>query len=287
LSTLVLPLLASAAQGDHEKAPTLGSVTRVQADRSGVSELVLHEQAVVDTTKPGSVTIKGAGRLVGMWLQQQDGPGLLVGYRLPAFAGGKQVTFGSSADCNAPSDDGLSLVPSCGSGPTVLPPGRYTLTVLADGAPLTVTVRAKGVSAGEVLVRPATPLASVQKALPVREDAGSAVTFGDSADLGTVTRTVVLAAVASPAQEGVELASVCRRDDAGTAPLAYGPACTGGSQGGYAYHGQLAGESLSGAGAFASSSTTEHTGPVGLGGSFADSAGVRLQQALGVWLAQD
>jgi hypothetical protein len=145
LSTLVLPLLASAAQGDHEKAPTLGSVTRVQADRSGVSELVLHEQAVVDTTKPGSVTIKGAGRLVGMWLQQQDGPGLLVGYRLPAFAGGKQVTFGSAADCNAPSDDGLSLVPSCGSGPTVLPPGRYTLTVLADGAPLTVTVRAKGV----------------------------------------------------------------------------------------------------------------------------------------------
>jgi hypothetical protein len=121
----------------------------------------------------------------------------------------------------------------------------------------------------------------------VREDAGSAVTFGDSADLGTVTRTVVLAAVASPAQEGVELASVCRRDDAGTAP----PGVRAG------VHGRLPGRLRLpraarwgvplGSGAFASSSTTEHTGPVGLGGSFADSAGVRLQQALGVWLAQD
>ncbi len=287
LSALLLPLLAVTAHAEHEKASTLGSVTRVQADRSGVTELVLHEQAVVDTTRSGSVTIQGAGRLVGMWLRQQDGPGLLVSYRLPAFAGGEQVTFGSSAGCEPTSDDALALVPSCGSGATVLPPGRYSLTVLADGAPLTVTLHADGPAASEVRVRPKTFLESVQKPLPIREDAGSAVTFGDTAHLGAVTRTVVLAAVHSPAQEGVELASVCRRDDEGTTPAAYGPQCPGGSEGGYAYRARLGDETLAGAGAFGSSSTAEHTGPVGLGGSFADSAGVRLREALGVWLAQD
>jgi hypothetical protein len=151
-----------------------------------------------------------------------------------------------------------------------------------------IALRLRGLDEGTATVRPTTVLASEQKSLPVRETGGSSlVTFGDVADVGGPAQTFVVARAKATSGSLVKEASVCQREDDGAAPLAYGPHCPGGSAGGYQYQLGLAGEQMSGAGAFASSSSTEHSGPVGLGGSFGDSSGVQLEQALGVWLARD
>jgi len=283
-----MPLLAVPAAAGHSSAVELTAVTSVVTTHSATVDVVLRDDARVSTAPadPG-VRFTGRGRLLGLWL---DRPGssadVLTSYRLPAFAGGDQVTYGStSGECAAAIEDGLPLDYECSGGQEVLlSAGRYRMTVLADGEPIRVTLSLTGLKKGEVTVRPSRRLASIQKPLPVREDAKALVTFGDTADLGGPTENIVVARAEAGDGSVVQESSLCRREDDGaTPPLGYGPTCPGGTSGSY----QLTVAGMGISGAFASSSSSAAGGPIGLGGSFDDSGGVRFGSALGVWLARD
>lgn len=291
---VALPLLALPAAGEHDGAVRLAPVTYVETSRSGTVDVVLHRDARV--TLSGSdlgVRFAGRGRLLGLWLERDGGFGdRVVSYRLPAFAGGEQITYGSSPapECTSTPSSTVPLYTECAAQEpqeALLRAGRYRLTVLTDGEPVRVTLRLRGLSGRETTVRPHRPLASRQQVLPVREDASAAMTFSDSVDLGTPAETFVVARAKATGAAALRGASVCRReDDAPAPPLAYGPSCPGGTSGAYAYTVDAGGQSYGLVGAFASGSSQEHRGPIGLGGSFTDSGGVQLEQALGVWLAR-
>lgn len=283
-------LLASSAvpaAADRGEDVRLVGVTQVVTSTSGTLDVVLPRTARVDLRR--GVRFEGAGRLLGLELVRMPGSagpwGYLQSYRLPAFAGGEQVTWGSTpaAECRSTPSEQLPLWSDCtGAQPPTaieLPAGRYRLTLLSDDRPIRVTLVLQGLEESTTL-RPTTSLASVQKQLPVREQAaGGAVTFGDSADLGAPVRTLLVAR--ADRSGAAQWASSCTRPDAGTAPGAFGPHCPGGSSGSFSYS---AGSLLAGGSAFASSSSADDHGVVGLGGSFAGSEGVRFEQALGVWL---
>lgn len=260
LSSLTLPAAASTAP-----PVVMTETVSVQTSRSSVIDVLLPEDATVSSSaRSAGVRFDGPGRLVGVWLERRDSAGdFLTSYRLPAFAGGKQVTYGSG----------------------VLREGHYRLTVLTDGRPLRITLRLDGLAAGRTTLRPRDLLDSTQKTLPARESlATSLVTFGGVTNVDRPVQTFVVATARGSSDPRAASATVCERPDAGKDPMAYGPLCPGGSSGGYQYQLSVAGEQMVGAGGFATSSATEHRGPVGLGGSFGDSGGVRFGQALGVWL---
>jgi hypothetical protein len=285
LAGLALP---AAADDDGPSHVLLTETTTVVASGSGTLDVLLPRTARVALAGGRGVELAGPGRLVGIWLEAPEHRGdFLTSYRLPAFAGGKQVTYGSvpSAACEPHPSAALPLGADCtgAAAPSdaVLRAGRYRLTVLADG-PLTVTLRLRGLRGGESTTEPSRALASVQQALPPREGVGtSLVTFGGAADVGTSPQTFLVARARS-GDGALQESSACVRPDAGTTPFAFGPQCLGGTSGSYSYE---AGGVFVGAGAFASSSSEEASGPVGIGGSFGDSSGVQDVQALGVWLA--
>lgn len=295
-ATVALPVLAIPAVAEHGGAVRLAPVTHVETSRSGTVDVVLHRDVRVTTSGDDlGVAFEGQGRLLALWLERDGHFGdHVVSYRLPEFAGGEQITYGSTppAECTSTPSATLPLITECAAPEpreALLHAGRYRLTVLTDDRPVRVTLRLRGLSGGPTTVRPHRSLPSRQQALPVREDASAAVTFSDAADLGVPAQTFVVArASASSAAAAVRGASVCRRDgDAlATAPTSYGPACPGGTSGAYSYTVDAGGQSYGLLGAFASGSSEEPSGPVGLGGSFMDTGGVQLEQALGVWLAR-
>lgn len=283
----LLPLTAVPGAASSSAPVQLAGVTHVEAVGSGTTDVLLPADARVALTESDGVRFAGRGRLLALWLEPRNGAGdFLTSYRLPAFAGGAQRTYGSSpaAQCTPRPSAQLPLTSDCTGSQAppeaVLGAGRYRLTVLTDGAPVRVTLHLRGLD-GTVSTGLRNPLASAQQDLPVREQVGTRlVTYGGSAELGTPVQSFVLA---TARQAGaVREASTCHRDDAGTQPFAFGPHCPGGTSGSVSYE---AGP-LMGAGVFASSSSAETTGPVGLGGSFAGSDTVELGQALGVWLEQ-
>ena len=285
----LIPALAVPALATTTAPLALSRTVVVESAHSGVVDVLVPEDAQVAVR--GGVTIQGRGRLVGVWLDRVDGAyGHLASYRLPAFAGGRQQTSGSTASgrCKGVPSDTLPITSDCTSvrapASVLLAEGAYRMTVLTDGQPLRITLRMTGLGEGTTQVPALRRLASVQKALPVRDEVGSSlVTFGASARVHGPTQTFVLATEKGRAGGAVSSASVCERPDEGTAPLAFGPLCAGGSSGGYEYSLSLGGQGTSGAGAFASSSS-DAAGTLGLGGSFTSSSGVVFGQALGVWL---
>jgi hypothetical protein len=288
---LLTPVVALPVQAAGPRPVVLSDTVTVVTSRSGVVEVSVPDDAKVTVAaRSGDVTFAGAGRLVGVWLQKTDYTDFVTSYRLPAFAGGEQITYGSvpAPDCKAVPDDALPVTYDC-SGATfpqtaVLHEGRYRLTVLADGSPLRVTLRLHGLDAGELTVAPQRQLASTQQTLPVRETGGDRfVTYGKAASLGGPAQTFVVATAKGAGGSVVEESSWCVQPSDTQAPLAYGPHCPGGTSGGFDY---TVGSGLHGGSAFVSSTTEDETGPVGLGGSFGDSDGVTFGQALGVWLAR-
>ena len=285
---LAVPALAWPADAARVRPVTLTDTVTVETSRSGSAEVLLPDDVRV-STKDG-IAFEGAGRLVGVWLERTDQTsGFLTSYRLPAFAGGKQVTYGTSpaAACEPVPSEALPVTHDCsGVDPeqvVLLPEGRYRLTVLADGAPLQVTLRLTGLDAGFTVVAPQRSLASTQQSLPARDSAGSSlVTFGAAQSLPGQVQTFVIATAKAAADAPLQEASVCERPDAGDVPFAFGPHCPGGTSGAYSYR---AG-SVQGFGVYGSSSTDEGGGPVGLGGSFGSSDGVTLGGTLGVWLSR-
>jgi len=284
LSVTVLLLSAGLpAASAHDTSPALAAVTSVVTSQSATAQVRLPHDARVALAD--GVSFRGPGRLLALRLEGADHSSSLHSYRLPDFAGGRQVTYGSvpPATCTSQPSDQVPLTSDCtGSAPpthVLLAAGSYRLTVVADGSPVRVTLRMQGLRGNRTL-RPSTLLPTVQQTLPAREQVGSSlVTFGDSADLGRPVETFLVARTRSGSTPTGS--SACRREDAGTAPMSFGPHCPGGSSGTFSYE-----AGAFGGGTGFASSTGDTSGPVGLGGSFSGSSGAELGQALGVWLAR-
>lgn len=290
IAAALITASAVPAAAGHQDDERLAGVTQVVSSTSGYADLVLPRAARIELSERG-VRFEGSGRLLGLQLELTGDRagrwGYLQAYRLPDFAGGEQVTWGSTApaECESTPSESLPLYTDCsGAAPArvaELPAGHYRLTLLTDDRPVRVTLRLEGL-AGSATVQPTTRLASVQQDLPVRERVGdTAVTFGASADLGAPVETLLVARAGSTGP--LRSASACVRPDDGSAPAAFGPHCPGGTAGSFSYSVGPTG----GGWAFATSSSDEPAGPVGLGGSFADSGRVAFEQALGVWLARE
>jgi hypothetical protein len=258
----LLPLPAGASTG-------LGGTTVVTAARSGYVEVELTRDARLSSKLRDNpdVAVRGQGRLVGAWLEGIDTDGHLEVLRVPAFLGGRTRTTGTMPE----KPDAI-----------VLHKGRYRLTVLTDGHPLSVTLHLHGL-AGRSSVRPVHALRSAQQPLPLRETVGDRfVTYGATGPLAGRVRAWV-AASATTTSTQVDYWSVCERHDPGQeAPFAYSPACPGGTSGGYDMSIRDGRYGVFGAWV----GGVDGTDPVGLGGSFGNDGGVRLGPTLGVWLQQ-
>src|SRR4051812_12598844 len=285
---LLVPGAAVPASAGAPRPVVLPDTVTVATSSSGTVQVSLPDDARLSVADDsGDIAFDGAGRLVGVWLERTDQSGdFLASYRLPAFAGGRQVTYGSvpAPDCKAVPADALPVTYDCTGAPfpqtAVLHEGRYRLTVLADGSPLRVTLRLHGLDAGDLTVAPQRQGARTQQALPVGDTVGDKlVTFGRAASVGGPAQTFVVATAKGAGNSAFEESSVRVQPSDASAPFAYGPHCPGGTAGAYQYS---AGPAIRGGGVFVSSSDEGQSGPVGLGGSFGDSAGVTFGQALGV-----
>lgn len=288
-------IVALPARAAGPRPVVLSDTVTVVTSRSGTLEVSLPDDARLSVSAGADdVTFDGAGRMVGLWLERSDHSGdFLTSYRLPAFAGGRQVTYGSmpAADCTGVPSDALPLTYDCTGStapqPVLLHEGRYRLTVLADGSPLRVTLRLHGLDGGALSLAPQRDLPSAERALPVLDTVGTdLVTFGAEAALGVPVQAIVVATAKTSAGSAFDESSVCVRPGGSAPPLAYGPHCPDGTSGGYQYRLSVGGTGTQGMGGFVSSYSEDETGPVGAGGSFGDSDGVTFGQALGVWLAR-
>jgi hypothetical protein len=298
VALLVVAVSGVPAQARIPRPVELTATTVVTTARSGYLDVVVPVDARVSPRVAANpdVRISGRGRYVGVWLERVEegqasfGDGLSA-IRLPSFAGGAQSTYGSyspAGECTGV-PEAYPVHWDCTDLPEpeaiLLHEGRYRLTVLADGSPLTVTLSLHGLDEGTTELSPTTTLASAQKALPRLDAVGDTlVTFGATAPVaGNVSGTVLLTAKgsAAPVVEGV---SSCQRQDAGAPPpFAYSARCEGGTGGGYSYRVNAGGQGTYVMGAFVSTGG-ERSAPVGLGGSVSDSGGVVLGDTLGVWL---
>ena len=186
LSAALLVVPASAAT----RPQVMRGVTTIVADRSGVADLVLNDDATLRLRPDGStpdITMTGGGRIIGFDLGLRGGEDGLHGTRI--FRGGKLVTYTGAAGTTYPRQSqcgtiaGESVDPVTVYGvyepcPTttakyvVLHQGHYHLTVLADGARVTATIRLRGVP-GRSTVRPTKTLASGERSLTALDTVGT------------------------------------------------------------------------------------------------------------------
>lgn len=179
----------------------LAGLTVVRADRSGSAELVLRRDAVLRLAPDGSspdVRLDGGGRLVVLTLTlRQDGAstdGLtLVRVRRDGRSVTRSWVSGTAYPRPEPCDDAtvwarLPMLPTpvaagCPAAPTpthvVIHQGRYHLRVLTDGAPVTGTVRLRGVP-GTGTVGVTRTLASGVVDLAQRDELGGRVSRWES-----------------------------------------------------------------------------------------------------------
>jgi hypothetical protein len=290
VAVLALGGLAAVPAGAAQGLPALTSGTVVTAASSGFVDVELTRDARLSPRSTGNpdVALSGTGRLVGLWLEPLDtdaSPGdTLEALRLPGFLGAVTRTTGTTEPAPVCKDD-LTGGQSC-TTPTptaiLLHAGRYRLTVLTDGHPVSVALRLHGLPARTTSLRPAHSLVSAELPLPARETVGDRhVTYGGQGPLAGSLRTFVVAS-AKPGGSARAGWSVCdRRDPATAAPFAYSTACPGSTSGGYAL--SVHQGSYGVFGAWVGGGVDDAT-PVSLGGSFTNDGGVVLGQALGVWL---
>src|SRR3954451_5594593 len=113
---LLVPVVALPVNAAGPRPVVFTDAVTVATSQSGTVDVLLPDDAKVSiSTAVGDVAFEGAGRLVGVWLQKTDYSDFLVSYRLPAFAGGKQITYGSMPDagCTAVPADALPLTYDC------------------------------------------------------------------------------------------------------------------------------------------------------------------------------
>lgn len=276
----------------------LAGVTTIHADHAGTVDVVLTHRARLSPKYVDNpdVTIAGQGRYVGFSLTSRRGQAGLSAYRLPSFLGGHVQMSGNvvpAGKCTPEPNATVPLTYDCRDLPKprhyVLPAGRYHLTVVTDGAPLTITLHLAGV-AGTTQIRPLDPLRVVEATLPTRSAEGSSVvTFGDWRT-AAVNGTFAVFATAKRATHAATLTGeeLCARFDTvrPSADTAFQPGCSHGADGGYYYAVNVGGTDYGVAGGSVMGTSATDQINVGLGGSFTDSGGVAVDHTLGVWIDQ-
>lgn len=276
----------------------LTETTTIVTSTSGWVDVVLPEDVVMSPKNEGNpdVTVSGTGRYVALELYRlgadhwSSSSGLSA-WRLPAFQGGTTFTYGSGRpepecedelvpgdpvpeDCTYPEQERIELLQ-----------GRYRLWVVADGSPVTITLRLRGLDDGETRLRPVNRLRGLQQELPAREAQGDeVVTFGADGLSGYVWGRVFATATLTGTAT-VDAASVCARQDSdGTPPFAYGYRCPSGTGGSDRLTVRAAGQEYQTWSGYVTSGYADEDAPLGLGGSYTSTDGVRLGSTLGVWM---
>jgi hypothetical protein len=239
-TAVLLAVIASYAPAAHAStAPALAGENVVTADRSAKMRVVLPTQVKIPIDISKAVSISGSGRLVGLVLREnrKDAPDEAMFLRMPAQAGGRVVGWGPAvqvAGCTTPVPQPLPPVYSdCTHAKFpdhfTMHRGTYTLYVLADGAPVTVTLHTN--LGGTAALSPSLPVGSGETAFttsvdtPVLWSGGAAVRPRGEADLFTVAWWEQDAS--EYAEEGA-----CWYDTDGIEALGehrYVPGCPGGS----------------------------------------------------------
>lgn len=295
-TALLAAAAAVPAQARVQRPVELTSTTVVTTSHSGYVDVVLPEDVRLSARVDHNpdVALSGSGRFVGVWLERgtsyYDSVDGLTSYRLPSFEGAAQQTYGSytpTGECTGV-PEAMPVHYDCTHLPApqaiVLHEGAYRLTVLADNAPLTITLTLHGLDDGTTRLGLAHGLTSVEKALPQRDGLqDKVITFGATSPIRGSIASWVMATAKGASGATMDGESVCaRRDAAAPPPLAYGPHCPQGEGGSYYYQVHAAGQSYGFLGGFVTAGGPD--GDLGLGGSFGNSDGVTLGQTLGVWL---
>lgn len=308
-ATLVLAAVAAAALGAPAEARKprpirLTETTTVNATQSGWVDVALYDDALLSplSEENPDLAVSGPGRLLGLTLRSLGTDYLstdeLDFYRLPGFLGAKELVWGttdSTGSCSG-TPVGPTSVPVGGScnysepKHIVLHEGRYRLSVLTDGAPVSFALTLHGLDEGETSLSPNHPLASTQLPLPKLDSQDDKLlTFGATAHLSKADPAFIVTAAKGSVDPTVSGDGTCVRQDGSVPPppYAYGPHCPNGVAGSYDYwinpgHGVPA--SFGGFGVFTGSLVPGHEGDYGIGGSFSDSGGITLLGALGIWL---
>lgn len=300
LAAVALATAATALPADARvvRPVELTETTSIVTSTSGWVDVVLPEDVVMSPKHEGNpdVTISGRGRYLGIELYRLGGDiwssaSSLTSYRLPAFQGGTTLTYGSGApdpECEDELVPGDPLPEDCTYGEQTqieLLQGRYRLWVVADGAPVTITLRLEGLDAGDTRLRPVHRLRSLQQPLPAREAQGDEVVTYGADGLDGHPWGKVFATAAVTGKGVVDAVSVCGRQDSdGTPPFAYGYRCPGGTSGNDELTVRAAGQEHQTWSGYVTSGYGDEDAPLGLGGSFTSTDGAVLGETLGVWM---
>jgi len=288
--------LATTSSARLVAAEPAGAVTTIHATSSGSAELVLYDDATLSPKQTGNpdVSISGGGRMVAFELRRADGgQDDVSGARLPSFLDRVVTVTGSvTPQSTCTSSDPLGLQSTC-TNPTpraiVLHEGYYHLVVLADGAPVTITLRLHGQQQRKATIKLQRTLRTLEANLPERESIGSStITYGTDVPFTSATQAFTLTKARLHPKAELLAATTCARNDTGAPPAyAFSPACPGGGSVGYAW--QIGGGSVPYAYEGVGWIGVPGSGgaPNGLGGSFVDSDGPTYLGGLGVWMAGD
>ena len=222
---------ASAAQSSTP--PALSGITRIMGDTTSATWVTVPKEARFSWRYGPNpdVTIQGGGRMAGVVITEAD-----FSDRARRFTMAARASFCDSPGCT--SDDTHQFVVGSMPGATnrdwiVLPPGRYLLYLVTDGAPVSVTLRLHGLS-GKSKLLPGTPVdAEFHAPSPETEVVGpekKAYWFGDSgtldADAGLIAGA--LSIQANNWMQGT-YGSCLQRDVRSPEPVAFSPACPAGT----------------------------------------------------------
>lgn len=229
VASYALEAPAVAAAGTEHR---LAGVTRITGDSTSATWVTIPSEARL-TWKYGpnpDVSIRGGGRIAGVVITQQPFEDLNRPYVMAA-----RTSFCEKAGCTAPDPYQFVVAHSAPGGDrnfVVLQPGRYLLYLLADGAPVDVTLRLHGLS-GKTKIAPETPVpmdvgvpaADTQFVAPEKK----AYWFGSNgtiaADAGIVG--AVMRIDSKEWQQGVT-GSCLQREVRSPEPVVFSPACPGG-----------------------------------------------------------
>lgn len=305
LTAVTAAVLSVPAEARKPKPIRLTETTTITATQSGWVDVALYDDALLSplSEKNPDVDVTGAGRLLRLTMTSLgtdwNNTDSLDLYRLPSFLGSKELVWGttdSAGGCTNGTPVGPTSVPVGGTcnftdpKHIVLHEGRYRISVLTDGAPVSFALSLHGLEAGETQLSPNHALASTQKSLPKLDGQGDKlVTFGATAHLAKADPAFIVASAKGTKDPTLYEDSTCVRQDgsAPAPPFAYGPHCPNGVAGSYWYTvnpGSGIPAWFGGVGVFSGSLTPGHEGDYGIGGSFGDSGGITLLGALGIWL---
>lgn len=305
LAAIAAAALSAPADAARKAKPIrLTETTTITAVQSGWVDVALYDDARLSalSEKNPDVDVTGTGRLLRLTMTSLgtdwNNTDSLDFYRLPSFLGGKELVWGttdSAGSCTDGMPVGPTTIPVGGTCSytqpkhIVLHEGRYRLSVLTDGAPVTFSLRLHGLEEGATTLRPSQPLASIQKPLPKLDSADNKlVSFGSTAHIPKADPAFIVTSAKGSVEPTFSEESTCARQDGSVPPppLAYGPHCPNGVAGSYSYTLKPGGTPawFGGMGVFTGSVIPGHEGDYGIGGSFGDSGGVTLLGALGVWL---